>query len=108
MVRRAAKGSIEKPAGGEDAANERERRGRFFRAVSMALRATKVNEIERVWADFRRLFACSSTERLQGSIPDHPQELPCTRSSRARPVVLSFLTPSRPPSLGWANSPPWV
>jgi hypothetical protein len=34
----------EKPAGGEDAANEREHRGRFFRGVPMALRATKVNE----------------------------------------------------------------
>jgi len=44
MARRATIGGDEKPAGGEDAANELARRGRFFRGVPMALRATKVNE----------------------------------------------------------------
>jgi len=34
----------EKPPGGEDAANEPERRDRFFREVPMALRAAKVDE----------------------------------------------------------------
>jgi len=62
MALRATNGN-EKPAGGEGAANEWERRGRFFRGASTALRATKVDEDRPGKGAFRSLFACSSTER---------------------------------------------